>query len=177
MNTTLIALAAAVLIAAGSALPAYWVGDTHGAARAQQAWDNDTANQATAAAQETNTTRTKEQGHANSVTQAVDEFHAAQAPAAADSAARVADAVRWQRAAEGRAAQYLAMSMAGEAERNRLASHAARLDSSLAEGRRVAEQLRADLVDRDLRISLLANVIHADRDLFEDGGTTQAAGH
>ncbi|WP_418122533.1 hypothetical protein [Variovorax sp. 160MFSha2.1] len=169
MKAALIAIAAAVLIAAASALPAYWLGDSHGAARVQQAWDNDTKGRATAALEETNTSRTKEQGHANSVTRAVDDFQAAQAPAAAYGAARIADAERLQRAAEGRAAQYLAMSKAGAAERDRLASHAARLDASLAEGRRVAEQLRADLVDRDQRIGLLADIIRADRSLFEPG--------
>ncbi|MBB4225517.1 hypothetical protein [Variovorax guangxiensis] len=177
MKTALIAIAAAVLIAAGSALPAYWVGDSHGAARVQQAWDNDTKSRATAALEETNTSRTKEQGHANSLTRAVDDFHAAQAPAAADGAARIADAERLQRAAEGRAAQYLAMSKAGAAERDRLASHAARLDASLAEGRRVAEQLRADLVDRDQRIGLLADVIRADRTLFVDAPTAEPNEH
>jgi len=173
MNAALIAIAAAVLIAAASALPAYWIGDSHGEARVQQVWDNDTKSRATAALEETNTSRIKEQGHANSITRAVDDFHAAQAPAAADGAARIADAERLQRAAEGRAAKYLAMSKAGAVERDRLASHAARLDASLAEGRRVAEQLRADLVDRDQRIGLLANVIRADRTLFEPGESAE----
>ena len=173
MKTALIAIAAAVLIAAASALPAYWVGDRHGAARVQQAWDNDTKGRATAALEETNTSRIKEQGHANSVTRAVDDFHAVQAPAAADGAARIAAAERLQRAAEGRAAKYLAMSKAGAAERDRLASHAARLDASLAEGRRVAEQLRADLVDRDQRIQLLADIIRADRTLFANAPTAE----
>lgn len=177
MKTALIALAAAVLIAAGSALPAYWVGDSHGAARVQQAWDNDTKSRATAALEETNTSRTKEQGHADTVTRAVDDFHAAQAPAAADGAARIAAAERLQRTAEGRAAQYLAMSKAGAAERDRLASHAARLDASLAEGRRVAEQLRAELVDRDQRIGLLADIIRADRTLFVDAPTAEPNEH
>jgi len=177
MKTALVALAAAVLIAAGSALPAYWVGDGRGAARVQQAWDNDTKRQATTALEETETTRTKEQGHATSITQAIDDFQAVQAPAAAHGAARIADAERLQRAAEGRAAQYLAMSKAGAVERDRLASHAARLDSSLAEGRRVVEQLRADLVDRDQRIQLLADVIRADRALLADASATEAIEH
>lgn len=177
MRTALIALAAAVLVAAGSALPAYLVGDSHGAARVQQAWDNDTKSQAATALEETKTTRIKEQGHANSITKATDDFHAAQAPAAADGASRIADAERLQRAAEGRAAQYLAMSKASDAERSRLASHAARLDSSLAEGRLVAEQLRADLVDRDQRIRLLGDVIRADRALFADAPTAESIEH
>jgi hypothetical protein len=61
------------------------------------------------------------------------------------------------------------MSKASEAERDRLASHAARLDASLAEGRVVAEQLRATVVERDAQLWLLADIIRADRALFGPG--------
>jgi hypothetical protein len=177
MKTVLLALAAAVLIAAGAAVPAYWRGDSSGAARVQQAWDHATTTQATAAVAQSSTNRFKEQAHATNVTQAIDAFQAAQTPAAADGAARVADAQRLQRDAESRAARYRAMSTAGEAERDRLASHAARLDASLAEGRLVAEQLRAAVVDRDQRIQLLADVIGADRSLFGDSVEPEAGQH
>ncbi|MCT8178138.1 hypothetical protein [Variovorax sp. CY25R-8] len=162
MRAALIALAAAVLVAAGAALPAYWIGDGHGAARVQQEWDRDIATRAIEAAGKTEEARTEERSHANDITQATDKFNAARAPAAADSATRIADAERLQRAAESRAAGYRAMSEAGEAERHRLAGHAARLDEDLAAGRLVAESLRAELVDRDQRIELLADVIRAD---------------
>jgi len=175
MNSTLLALAAAVLIAAGSAVPAYWRGNHDGAARVQQAWDNDNSARATAAAEQSDTNRSKEHAHANDITQATDAFQAAQAPAAADGAARLADAQRLQRDAEARAARYRAMSKASASERDRLASDAARLDASLAEGRVVAEQLRATVIDRDQRIQLLADVIAADRSLF-DGGAEPEAG-
>lgn len=177
MNTLLIRLAAAVLIAACAAVPAYWAGDRNGAARVQQAWDKDAATQASEAVDQADATRNKEQAHATSITQAVDHFHAAQEPAIVDSAARIADAQRLQRDAEARAARYRSMSKASDAERDRLASHAARLDSSLAEGRLVAAQLRADLVDRDQRIQLLADVIRADRGLFEGPAGVEAQQH
>lgn len=177
MRAALLALAAAVLVAAGAALPAYWIGDGHGAARVLQKWNSDIAARAIKAAGKTEEARTEERSHANDITQATDKFNAARAPAAADGAARIADAERLQRAAESRAAGYRAMSEAGEAERHRLASHAARLDGDLAAGRLLAESLRADLVDRDQRIELLADVIRADSALLGRGAGEEADQH
>lgn len=169
MTAPITLAAAAVLIAAGAALPAYWIGDENGAARVQQRWDSSTTQQAQAKTDQLTTTRSKEAGHASQITQAVDNYQAARAPAAADSAARIADAQRLQRDSESRALRFLAMSKASEAERDRLASHAARLDASLAEGRVVAEQLRATVVERDAQLRLLADIIRADRALFTPG--------
>ncbi|WP_431274225.1 hypothetical protein ACQ858_19535 [Variovorax ureilyticus] len=174
MNSLLVTLAPAVLVAAASAIPAYFVGDSHGAARVQQAWDNTTANQAEHKTAQIVTTREKETTHAGTVTQAIDTYQAARAPAADDSAARIADAQRLQRAAEERAIRYRDLSKAGAAERDRLASHAAELDSSLAAGRIVAEQLRATVVERDQQLQLLGAIITADRALAEPGGGTNA---
>ena len=92
MRAALLALAAAVLVAAGAALPAYWIGDGHGAARVQQERDRDIATRAIEAAGKTEEARTEERSHANDITHATDKFNAARAPAAADSATRIADA-------------------------------------------------------------------------------------
>ena len=163
MQQILTALAAGVLVAAASALPAYWAGDTHGAARVQQAWDKDKTTRAQATTTQVITNSEKASTHASQSTTAVDRFVTTQAPAAADAAARLADAHRLQRDADRRADRYRAMSKASETERDRLAGHAAGLDASLAEGRLLAEELRATLVDRDNRIRLLADTIRADR--------------
>lgn len=159
--------AVAVLIAAVSAVLAYGLGDSHGATRVQQKWDGQTTQQAQAETAQAITTRTKESNHADQITEALDTYQAARTPAVADAAERLARAERLQRTAEGRAAQYRAMSQAGSAERDRLASHAARLDASLADGRRVAEQLRSTVVERDQQLQLLADVIRADRALAD----------
>lgn len=165
--------AVAVLIAAASVAIGYVTGRSDGAASVQQQWDADTTKQAQAETDQANTTRTKEATHADKITEAVDTYQAARTPAAADASERIARAERLQRTAEGRAAQYLAMSQAGNTERSRLASHAAQLDASLADGRRVAEQLRATVVERDQQIRLLGDVIRADRAL---AGYTNAPG-
>lgn len=168
MNTLAMA-AVAVLIAAGSGVLGYGTGYSHGSDSVQQRWDNVTTQQARAETKQATTTRTKETGHANKITEAVDTYQATRAPAVADAAVRIALAERLQRTAEGRAAQYRAMSQASDAERDHLASHAARLDASLADGRRVAEQLRATVVERDQQLHLLADVIRADRALADHG--------
>ncbi|WP_395317233.1 hypothetical protein [Variovorax sp. UC74_104] len=41
----------------------------------------------------------------------------------------------------------------------------------------MAEQLRADLVDRDQRIQLLADIVRADRALFGDAPAAEANEH
>ncbi|MBP6894333.1 MAG: hypothetical protein KBC94_07915 [Pseudacidovorax sp.] len=167
MTSILDTLAIAALVAVGALIGGYAVGHQQGAASVQQQWDKAKASTAQAITAQVTTTREKETTHASQSTQAVDTYRAAQASADAAAAARVADAERLQRGAEGRALRYRAMSEASAAERDRLASHAAQLDASLAEGRVVAEQLRAAVVERDGRIQLLADTIRADRQLFD----------
>lgn len=165
--------AVAVLIAAGSGALGYGTGHSNGAASVQQKWDRADTKKAQAETAQATTSRTKESTHADKITAAVDTYQAARAPAVADAAERIARAERLQRTAESRAAQYRAMSQAGDAERDRLAVHAARLDASLADGRRVAEQLRSTVIERDQQLQLLANVIRADRALAEPGAAPE----
>lgn len=175
MTSILDTLAIAALVAVGALAGGYAIGHHQGAASVQQQWDTAKAVTAQAITAQVTTTREKEATHATQTTRALDTYHAAQAPADAVAAARVADAERLQRGAEGRALRYRAMSEASAAERDRLAGHAARLDASLAEGRVVAEGLRAAVVERDNRIQLLADTLRADRQLIEPaaGGTRQ----
>ena len=167
MNTLLAKLAAAVLLAATSALIGFGLGNSHGAASVQQKWDRATATEAKDTTEQVTTAREKESTHATQITQAVDTYQTDHAAADDDGAARIAAAERLQRTAESRAARYRDLSKASAAERDRLASHAAELDSSLAAGRIVAEKLRATVVERDHQLQLLAAVITADRTLTE----------
>ena len=172
MNTVTMA-AVAVLIAAAAGAVGYGTGHSAGAAGVQQKWDNATTQQAQAETAQVTTSRTEETAHANQITNAVDTYQTSRAPAVTDAAERIARAERLQRTAEGRALQYRAMSKAGEAERDRLANHAARLDASLADGRRVVEQLRSTVVERDQQLQLLADVIRADRALADRDAQTE----
>lgn len=68
---------------------------------------------------------------------------------------------------EKRATIYKRKAEAGTIECSSLASHAARLDSSLEQGRQLVEELRATVRLRDGQIIELSNQIRADRKLLE----------
>ena len=68
---------------------------------------------------------------------------------------------------ERRASVYQRQAEAGTLECRNLASHAARLDNSLEEGRRLVEELRATVRLRDNQLIELGKQIQADRKLFE----------
>ena len=68
---------------------------------------------------------------------------------------------------ERRASVYKRQAEAGTLECRGLASHAAKLDNSLEEGRRLVEELRATVRLRDSQLIELGKQIQADRKLFE----------
>ena len=68
---------------------------------------------------------------------------------------------------ESRAAAYQRQAEAGTAEARSLASHAAQLDASLVEGKRVAAELAATVRLRDEQLILLGSQIKADRAILE----------
>lgn len=68
---------------------------------------------------------------------------------------------------ENRAKVYQRQAEGGASECRSLASHAARLDSSLEQGRQLVEELRATVRLRDGQIIELSNQIRADRKLLE----------
>ena len=70
---------------------------------------------------------------------------------------------------KSRADTYQRQAEAGTAEARSLASHAAQLDASLIEGKRVAAELAATVRLRDDQLILLGSQIKADRAILEDG--------
>lgn len=68
---------------------------------------------------------------------------------------------------EQRASVYKRQAEVGSTQCTSLASHAARLDSSLEEGRRLVEELRSTIRLRDNQLIELGKQIQADRKLFE----------
>lgn len=68
---------------------------------------------------------------------------------------------------EQRAKVYQRQAKGGATECRSLASHAARLDNSLEQGRQLVEELRATVRLRDGQIIELSNQIRADRKLLE----------
>lgn len=74
------------------------------------------------------------------------------------------------RNSEERARGYLAFADSSSDECGALASHAARLDYSIEEGRSVVEELRSTLELRDSQLRLVGSQLIADRQLYEDYG-------
>ena len=72
------------------------------------------------------------------------------------------------RSSGNRADHYQRQARGSAIERDNLASHAARLDASLEEGRSVVRELRATLGLRDKSLILLGQQITADRELLEE---------
>ena len=70
------------------------------------------------------------------------------------------------RNSEQRAAYYQHLSGSGATEQEYLASHAARLDRSLEEGRRLVQEFGATLEQRDAQIRALGQQILTDRSLI-----------
>ena len=68
---------------------------------------------------------------------------------------------------KSRADTYQRQAEAGTAEARSLASHAAQLDASLVEGKRVAAELAATVRLRDEQLILLGSQIKADRAILE----------
>jgi len=77
------------------------------------------------------------------------------------------DYARRLRESETRAGIYSRQAQGGTAEQERLASHAARLDASLVEGKAVAAELRHTVELRDEQLKMLAKQILNDRALIE----------
>lgn len=123
----------------------------------------DRADRAVAYSTDSDSTANKEGNHAADSQKASDKFTAG----APDRAVALADdlqrARRLQNDAERRAARYRTQSEGDAAERGRLASLAATLDSQLAAGVKVVAGLRGDLVRRDAEVVLLLDQIDADR--------------
>ena len=79
---------------------------------------------------------------------------------------RLASAERLRKS-ETRADVYKRMSEGAESERGHLASHAAKLDRSLEEGRLLVGELQATLRQRDKELISLGSQIKNDRKLFD----------
>lgn len=72
------------------------------------------------------------------------------------------------RNSEARANVYKRQAGGSSAERDNLAEHAARLDQSLEEGRRLVRELRETIGKRDAAIRALGSMILTDRNLFSE---------
>ena len=150
---------------------AYKWADGNGAARVQAQWDKETQDYARAIAALKAVISGKETAHQLETTRINDELAETKrlhdvelANAAAAFERRLLDSARraeiYQRQAEGSPTQCIS-----------LASHTAKLDTSLEEGRALVEEFRATLGLRDRQLREVGSQLLADRALFADEST------
>lgn len=148
----------------------YHLGSNHGEAVVQAKWDHQKDVDAKFVAVEKAKIKVAEDTHNQQDRKISDELSNLKVAAAADHA-RIAGelALRLQNSAK-REAVYRAASEGSAAERERLASYAAKLDRSLSEGISLVDELRATLEVRDGQLKALGAQIINDRQLMNGSG-------
>ena len=145
--------------------------DKRGASRVQAAWDKSKAAYETLLAQTRNHYAWKMGINEQKTKEVEDDLKQAKLDYEADIT-RVAVTLRGRlQSSEQRAAEYQRAAQGSTSQRDDLASHAAKLDRTLEEGRGLVQELGATVRQRDKQLNLLGDQILADRELFENTGT------
>ncbi len=144
-----------------------------GRAEIQSAWDKQKAANLAEINRIKEENRTKEAEHRAENERIYNDLFKAERQHAVALSEQRAEFDRRLRSSEARAAKYKALSEAGPTERADLASYAARLDTSLEEGRDLVREFRETLGLRDRQIESLRDQINNDRKLIN--GTESSA--
>lgn len=159
------------LIVVGATALALWgtysLGSSSGEASVQKKWDDQKIADLREANRLKDENALKEAKHRTEVDDLQKELRDAKSSHESELARIDAEYADRLRKSEGRAAIYQRQAEGGAAQCRSLASHAARLDASLEEGRQLVEELRATLGLRDRQLIQLGEQIKADRRLFE----------
>lgn len=165
---TLIPGAALVLAVGGVGWAVYDSGYDSGQAHVQSEWDKKKLAQSNEINRLNYLIGGIERTHHNDTVRITDElFKANQAFTAAVGALNAKYVARLLDS-EKRAGIYQRLSEAGPAEQARLASHAAKLDRSLEEGRHLVEELRTTVEQCERQLTLLGEQLTSDRQLMGD---------
>lgn len=155
------------LLVAASIVAIFFIGSNSGANSVQHRWDkqkiedNKAYNKIKGEYDELNRKHSYETGQLSARLQtAKQEYENELSAVKSDYAGRLQQSTK-------RADIYQRQAQAGTLECRSLASHAARLDSSLEEGRQLVAELRATVRLRDGQLIELSNQIRADRKLFK----------
>lgn len=145
----------------------YFLGSSSGEAHIQQQWDAQKVQDERAAHRLRDEYDKREELHKEQLSAVQKELRDAQALHRTELdrlAGEWADRVR---NSESRSALYQRQAQGSAVERERLGRHAAELDRSLEEGRRLVAELRATIGLRDEQLKSLAAQIRADRELMK----------
>ena len=157
----------------GIALVLWWIhhlGVNQGKEVVQARWDQEKAQTQQAIQKVKNDTLQAEADHRVAMAKVTLELDRAKQNHLAELAAVESRYAARLRSSEARAGIYQRQAQAGPAQCRDLASHAARLDASLEEGRSLVWELRTTLGLRDQQIRLLGTQLLNDRQLLSDDG-------
>lgn len=156
----------AILIGIALYWAGYSKGDDAGANRVTVAWNAEKLAHQRQIAELQRRINVQEQTHRQETRRITDELADATAAHARRIATVDADFARRLSNSDARASRYRDMSESGATERANLASHAAQLDRSLEQGRRLVQEFRATVELRDTQLRALGQQILTDRALI-----------
>lgn len=158
------AIVAGVLVGIGYI---YYLGSRSGEAKIQSLWTKDIVAR-TAEIEKIKIKIGKDEiSHRNEIQRISDDLIKSDKKHALALAAVQSEYTNRLRLSESRASAYKHLSEGGSTERDYLANHAAKLDSSLEEGRSLVRELRETLGLRDSQIINLSEIIKNDQRLFQ----------
>lgn len=145
----------------------YFWGNSNGQSTVQKKWDDQKIEDQKATQKLQDKYNALQRNHSYEVGLLTSRLQTAESNYASELARVSSDYDSRMQQSERRASVYKRQAEAGAFECRSLASHAARLDNSLEEGRRLVEELRATVRLRDSQLIELGKQIQADRKLFE----------
>lgn len=145
----------------------YFWGNSNGQSTVQKKWDDQKVEDLKATQKLQDKYNALQRNHSYEVGLLTSRLQTAESNYASELARVSSDYDSRMQQSERRASVYQRQAEAGAFECRSLASHAARLDNSLEEGRRLVEELRATVRLRDNQLIELGKQIQADRKLFE----------
>ena len=145
----------------------YFWGNSNGQSTVQKKWDDQKVEDLKATQKLQDKYNALQRNHSYEVGLLTSRLQTAESNYASELARVSSDYDSRMQQSERRASVYKRQAEAGAFECRSLASHAARLDNSLEEGRRLVEELRATVRLRDSQLIEFGKQIQADRKLFE----------
>ena len=145
----------------------YFWGNSNGQSTVQKKWDAQKVEDLKATQKLQDKYNALQRNHSYEVGLLTSRLQTAESNYASELARVSSDYDSRMQQSERRASVYQRQAEAGTLECRSLASHAARLDNSLEEGRRLVEELRATVRLRDSQLIEFGKQIQADRKLFE----------
>ena len=163
----LIAAIASLSLLVGLLGGSWYIGSQHGKESIQSLWDADKQAQETAIEKLKQQFALKEDAHRAALEKNEADFNKQKGAYEKSIADIKRDGAERLRQSEARSAVYKRKAEGSPAERDSLASYAAKLDTALEEGRSLELEYRATLEQRDRELILLGNQIIEDRKLHE----------